>query len=69
MLSEEILAYLLPGLQEPLGHSCMTSGSSARTEACRRKYPIVDDIPNLLVEEGGKYADVAIEDLPTPSGG
>ena len=31
---------------------------------CRRKYPIRDDIPQMLVEEGDRYRDVAVEDLP-----
>lgn len=30
---------------------------------CRRKYPIVDDIPVLLVEEGDKYIDTPPEQL------
>ncbi len=30
---------------------------------CRRKYPIVDGLPIMLVEEGDKYIDVSIEDL------
>ncbi len=30
------------------------------------KYPIIDDIPVMLVEVGEKYRDVAIEDLPVP---
>ena len=30
---------------------------------CRRKYPVVEDIPVMLIEEGDKYADVAVEDL------
>ena len=30
---------------------------------CRRKYPIKDDIPIMLVEEGDKYVDVEVEDL------
>lgn len=30
------------------------------------KYPIIDDIPILLVETGEKYRDVAVEDLPVP---
>jgi uncharacterized protein YbaR (Trm112 family) len=33
---------------------------------CRRKYPIRDGIPIMLVEEGDKYVDVDIEDLGTP---
>ncbi len=35
-------------------------------EPCGRKYPIVDDIPVMLVEEGDKWIDVAVEDLPVP---
>ncbi len=30
---------------------------------CRRKYPIKDDIPIMLTEEGDKYIDVSVEDL------
>ena len=30
---------------------------------CGRKYPIVEDIPVMLIEEGDKYADVAVDDL------
>jgi uncharacterized protein YbaR (Trm112 family) len=30
------------------------------------KYPIIDDIPVMLVEVGAKYKDVAVEDLPVP---
>lgn len=33
---------------------------------CRRKYPIRDGIPIMLIEEGDKYVDVDIEDLGTP---
>ncbi|HEY8497628.1 MAG TPA: Trm112 family protein [Limnochordales bacterium] len=30
---------------------------------CRRKYPIRDGIPIMLVEEGDRYADVPVEAL------
>lgn len=30
---------------------------------CRRKYPIKDGIPVMLVEEGDKYVDVSSEEL------
>jgi len=33
---------------------------------CGRKYPIKEDIPVMLIEEGDKWKDVAIEDLPEP---
>ena len=31
---------------------------------CARKYPIRDDIPQMLIEEGDRYRDVKVEDLP-----
>lgn len=30
------------------------------------KYPIIDDIPVMLVEVGEKYKDTPVEDLPVP---
>lgn len=33
---------------------------------CGRKYPILDDIPVMLIEEGDKWVKVAVEDLPVP---
>lgn len=33
---------------------------------CGRKYPIVEDIPVMLIEEGDKWVDVAENDLPVP---
>jgi uncharacterized protein YbaR (Trm112 family) len=33
---------------------------------CGRKYPIVDDIPIMLIEEGDKWVKVAENDLPVP---
>jgi len=33
---------------------------------CNRKYPIVDDIPVMLIEEGDKWVKVAEKDLPVP---
>ncbi|NPA92947.1 MAG: Trm112 family protein [Chloroflexi bacterium] len=34
---------------------------------CGRKYPIRDDIPVMLIEEGDKWQATAIEDLPDPN--
>lgn len=33
---------------------------------CARKYPIVDGIPVMLIEEGDKWQAVSREDLPLP---
>jgi uncharacterized protein len=31
-----------------------------------RKYPIVDDIPVMLIDEGDKWVETSIEGLPVP---
>lgn len=31
---------------------------------CNRKYPIRDDIPVMLVEEGTRFMDIPVEELP-----
>lgn len=36
---------------------------------CGRKYPIQDDIPVMLIDEGDKWVNVSIEDLPVPPPG
>ncbi len=33
---------------------------------CGRKYPIVDDIPVMLIEEGDKWVSTAADKLPVP---
>jgi len=33
---------------------------------CGRKYPIRDDIPVMLIDEGDKWINVAAADLPVP---
>lgn len=33
---------------------------------CHRKYPIRDDLPIMLIEEGAKYRDVPDAELPVP---
>lgn len=36
---------------------------------CGRKYPIRDDIPVMLIEEGDKWVGTQVEDLPIPPPG
>ena len=33
---------------------------------CGRKYPIVDDIPVMLIDMGDKWINTRAEDLPVP---
>ncbi len=33
---------------------------------CSRKYPIVEDIPVMLITEGDKWITTGISDLPLP---
>ena len=33
---------------------------------CGRKYPVVDEIPVMLIEEGDKWVTTAEKDLPVP---
>jgi uncharacterized protein len=33
---------------------------------CGRKYPIVEDIPVMLIDEGDKWVQVDVEQLPVP---
>jgi len=63
MISEELLAILVCP-------SCRTKVSLVGAKwlvcpnpDCARKYPILDDIPNMLIEEGSKYIHVAVKDL------
>jgi uncharacterized protein YbaR (Trm112 family) len=33
---------------------------------CGRKYPIIDEIPKMLVEEGNRWSTTPVEQLPAP---
>jgi uncharacterized protein YbaR (Trm112 family) len=83
MISEELLTILRcphcvsgatrragedPGRLE-LVHDCWLV---CQESDCGRKYPIVDDIPIMLVETGDKWISIPVADLPVlppPTGG
>ena len=35
-------------------------------EECGRKYPVVDDIPVMLIDVGDRYVETAKAELPIP---
>ncbi len=35
--------------------------------ACGRKYPIIDEIPHLLIESGTPWINTAVDQLPDPA--
>jgi uncharacterized protein len=63
MLSEELLAILACPACKTKVDLVGDKWLVCRNADCRRKYPIQDGIPIMLIEEGDKYVDVAIEDL------
>ncbi len=68
MVSEELLEILRcpacvrekEGLLEYIKESWLVC------QDCDRKYPIRDDIPVMLIEEGDKWVSVAVDDLRVP---
>ena len=51
-----------PGRLE-LAHGCWLV---CQEPDCGRKYPIRDDIPVMLIEEGDKWIEIVTDDLPVP---
>jgi uncharacterized protein len=63
MLNEELLAILAcPSCKQKVT-LVADKWLVCPNPACRRKYPVREGIPIMLVEEGDKYVDVAIEEL------
>lgn len=66
MISDDLLAILAcPACKEKVELVRETWLVCTKAD-CRRKYPIRDGIPIMLIEEGDKYVDVSVEDLPGP---
>jgi uncharacterized protein YbaR (Trm112 family) len=68
MVSEELLEILrCPAcVRESDGLLDYVKESWLVCQDCDRKYPIRDDIPVMLIEEGDKWVSVAVDDLPVP---
>ena len=63
MISEELLAILVCPECKTKVDLVHDRWLVCQNKDCRRKYPIKDGIPIMLIEEGTKYIDVSVEDL------
>ncbi|GAP16449.1 Trm112 family protein [Levilinea saccharolytica] len=68
MVSSELLEILrCPAcVREKEGLLDLTKDTWLVCRDCGRKYPIVDDIPVMLIDEGDKWAQTAVDALPVP---
>lgn len=68
MVSSELLEILrCPAcVREKDGNLAYVRDSWLVCQDCGRKYPIVDDIPVMLIDEGDKWVSTAVESLPVP---
>jgi uncharacterized protein YbaR (Trm112 family) len=68
MISQELLEILrCPAcVREKDGLLTLTRESWLVCQDCGRKYPIVDDIPVMLIDEGDKWVKTTLESLPVP---
>lgn len=68
MVSEELLEILRcpVDVQEKEGLLELVKETWLVCQDCGRKYPIRDDIPVMLIEEGDRWREVEVEDLPVP---
>lgn len=68
MVNQELLAILVCPYCKTKVALSNDNWLICQNDECRRKYPIKDDIPVMLVEEGSKWIDTSVEDLPDPRG-
>lgn len=65
MLNEELLAILACPACKSKVQLIAGKWLACTNDQCQRKYPIRDDIPIMLIEEGDKYKDVSTQELAT----
>ncbi len=68
MVSQELLEILrCPAcVREKDGLLKLSRDAWLVCQDCGRKYPIVDDIPVMLIDEGDKWVQTTVESLPVP---
>lgn len=68
MVSEDLLEILRCPVcvQEGEGTLDYYQESWLICQECGRKYPIREDIPVMLIDEGDKWVDTDVGDLPVP---
>jgi uncharacterized protein YbaR (Trm112 family) len=71
MVSEQLLEILrCPAcVGEKGGLLSRPNASWLVCQDCGRKYPIRSDIPVMLIEEGDKWVNTAVDELPVPPPG
>jgi uncharacterized protein YbaR (Trm112 family) len=68
MISQDLLEILrCPNcVREKEGLLTLYKDSWLICQDCERKYPILDDIPVMLIDEGDKWTSVTTDELPVP---
>ena len=68
MLNQDLLEVLRCPVcvREKKGLLVLSRDSWLVCQDCGRKYPIIDNIPVMLIDEGDKWVKTALESLPVP---